>query len=95
MKVNKINKAHPELREGEIFLTNASDFRRGAVIISSFGQRAHVDHRSDWESIGWRTKRRGVIAYDVYDKPINGMFPVFVQREELVKGGINPDALWN
>ncbi|MEK7082586.1 MAG: hypothetical protein AAB972_00320 [Patescibacteria group bacterium] len=77
MKTLIVSKNHPELQDGEVFLTNAS-YRR-----------------SSWESIGWRTKRKGVIAYDIYGKQINGMFPVFVQKEELINGGINPDTLWD
>lgn len=80
-------KHHPETAKGEVFLTNISN---------SFSDAQLFDHddRSDWESIGWRTKRRGLVAYDIYGKPISGMRPVFVQRDELLKGGVDPDKLW-
>lgn len=70
MPTSKVNKNHPELREGEVFLTNALSL----------------------SGIGWKTKRSGYVAYDIYGKPIHGMFPVFVQRKELEKAGINPDT---
>ena len=46
--------------------------------------------------IGWKTKRKGKTAYDIYNKPLNyhDFFPVFVQRNELLAGGIDPDNLW-
>ena len=87
-----LSKNHPELQDGEVFLTNASDdhFPRLILLHQTISYR-----HSSWESIGWRTKRKGVIAYDIYGKQINGMFPVFVQKEELINGGINPDILWD
>ena len=89
VKAKTENKNHPELQEGEVFLTNAFDDRIPMHIDD------YVDDRSDWESIGWRSKRMGEVAYDIYGNPINGMFPVFVGRDELIKGGINPDTLWD
>lgn len=85
MKQNQINKAHPELNDGEVWLTNAADDDRDFTL----------DHRSSWESIEWKTKRRGGIAYTTDDKPIKGMFPVFVQKKELIEAGIDPDKLWD
>lgn len=77
-------KNHPELRTGEVFLTNASDNPGG-----------HPDDpRSDWEVIGWQTKRRGNVAYNRKGKPIRDMFPIFVQRQELKKAGVDPNALF-
>ena len=81
-------KNHPELRKGEVFLTNASNDLRLRDI------NGYIKKRSSWESVGWRTKRKGTVAYDILGGPINWMFPVFVQRDELVKGGIDPDTLW-
>lgn len=48
------------------------------------------------DHIGWKSKRRGNVAYDIHNKPIKShdFFPVFVQRQELLKGGIDPDGLW-
>ena len=81
---------HPELLPGEVFLTNASDSKFSRVSLLG-----HNDTRSSYEMIGWRTKRKGVIAYDINGRRMSKMFPVFVQREELIKGGINPDNLWD
>lgn len=64
---------HPELREGEIFLTNVGfDF-----------------DTEEWRNIGWRTKRMGICAYDVDGKVLEHTRPVFVQRKEMEKAGIN------
>lgn len=86
-------KHHPETVEGEVFLSNISldlEQRINTADLNDFKE----DSRSDWESIGWRTKRIGSVAYDIYGKPISRMRPVFVKRDELLKGGINPDTLW-
>lgn len=64
---------HPEFRVGEMFLGN-------------FTERNFREH------IGWWTKRMGNIAYDVNDwptEPVEGLYPVFVQRVELKKKGID------
>ena len=84
-------KNHPETAEGEVFLTNISTPDEGDISHLMIGNR---DGISDWASIGWITKRIGSVAYDIYGKPISGMRPVFVQRAELKKGGINPDTIW-
>jgi hypothetical protein len=89
MSMSASNKNHPELLVGEVFLTNIEDDE-----FLYFNSRMGVDSRSSWEKIGWRTKRRGMTAYDTDGNPINGMLPVFVEREELINGGINPDTLW-
>lgn len=86
-------KNHPELEVGEVFLTNASD--NDFPSLYSFLTGRAVENHSSWESIGWRTKRRGVVAYDSDGKSITEMFPVFVQRWELIKGGIDPDTIWD
>jgi len=88
MKTSKINKAHPELRKGEILLINSSN--EPTMEITS---HATLDSRSDWNLIRWKTKRRGVVAYDINGRPVKGLFPVFVQKKELKKNGINPDTL--
>lgn len=82
---NELNIHHPELKEGEVFLTNVSNDDMSRRIMNS--------RETDWEAIGWKTKRLGNIAYDIYNKIIVGMFPVFVQRSELQKSGIDPDKL--
>mgnify|MGYP003402874304 FL=1 len=42
---------------------------------------------------GWKTKRLGDSAYDVNEKTISGLYPVFVQKSELIEGGINLDQI--
>lgn len=78
------NKNHPEKGEGEVFLTNVGDSDR---------EFSFFDH-GGYQHIGWKTKRKGSTAYDVNGKEVDGMNPVFVQRSELEKGGIDPDKLW-
>jgi hypothetical protein len=56
------NLTHPELKEGEIFVTNSN-----------------TDKLS---TIGWKTKRVGIIAYDIQGKEINWLVPVFRQSSE-------------
>lgn len=83
------NKIHPETGKGEVFLTNISDD-------NDYGMSRMLGNRyghSDWESIGWKTKRKGSTAYDIYGKLISGMRPVFVQRAELKREGIDPEKL--
>ena len=39
---------------------------------------------SDFENVGWKTKRMGVDAYSLYGTPLGGgLRPVFVHKEEL------------
>lgn len=63
---------HPEIREGEVWITNADE--------ESFGE------------IGWRSKRRGVIAMDKFGQPLGnrwrGAFPVFALKSELGKSEV-------
>jgi hypothetical protein len=90
-----MRKIHPEQRLGEVFLTNTSDVVMPVLTLLIDGHHNLLsDVRSGWESIGWETKRRGKIAYDIYNIPIAGMFPVFVQRRELIAHSINPDRLF-
>ena len=83
-RVSSFNKNHPETSDGEVFLTNVGDHDRELRFFDE----------DDYLHIGWKTKRKGSVAYDVNGKEVNGMKPVFVQRSELEKGGINPDNLW-
>lgn len=65
---------HPEVRSGEIFLTNSNPH--------------------EYHCISWLTKRRGIQPLDSIGRPIElrnaglNFFPVFVQENELVQGGI-------
>lgn len=45
-----------------------------------------------WENISFQSKRRGQIAYDRWHEPMEGNFPVFVQKTEYVARG-SPGAL--
>ncbi len=82
------NKSHPELRGGEVFITNISNEPGPCISIGWPG-----DSRSDWKHIGWKTKRMGSVAYDIYGKPVNGMRPVFAKKTELEKAGVNTDSM--
>jgi hypothetical protein len=65
------NTSHPELREGEVWITNADE--------------------EGYSSVGWKTKRKGQVAYGRDGKPVmtyESFFPVFAQRKELEDAGI-------
>ncbi len=87
MSGKSFNKKHPEIQNGEVFLTNVGDNHDFSSV--------YMEHGDGFSNIGWKTKRRGSIAYDIYGKPVSGMKPVFVQRDELKKGGIDPDNLFS
>lgn len=61
----------------QIPLVMIQEIKKGEIIpkgyMSAYGQ------------IGYKTKRYGNIAYDVYNKPIKGMRPVFVNKNEYKK----------
>ena len=72
MSAKKFNDKHPELRPGEIWITNALPGR-------------FMDGREDIASMDWKTKRVGNQAYDSLGKPIDpttGYRPVFIQKSE-------------
>ena len=75
---------------GKSFRKNHPEAREGEVFLTNSDTKGFVNH------IGWKSKRKGEVAYNVDNKPVNSydFFPVFVQRSELEKGGINPDKLW-
>lgn len=72
------------------FNRNHPETREGEVFITN------TDH-SDYNHIGWTTKRAGDVAYDIYGKPIGrgwpGSFPVFAQKSELEEAGIDPETV--
>ncbi|MCC2631115.1 MAG: hypothetical protein K0S38_924 [Candidatus Paceibacter sp.] len=69
--VTDFNKNHPERKRNEIFLTNSTD-------------AVSVGGRSSYEWIGWKTKRKGKVAYQIDGKPCsNDMFPVFIKKSEV------------
>lgn len=84
MSDKSFNRKHPEIQDGEMFLTN----------VGSYSEMRFAMEDDGFTAIGWKTKRQGVIAYDIYGKPVHGMVPVFVQRKELEKAGIDPNSLW-
>lgn len=73
--VKDFNRDHPERLDDEVYLGNFSD-----------APNEDLDGKSGWESIGWETKRRGKIAYDIYGKLLkgwDGYFPVFAKQSEI------------
>ena len=72
-EADDFNRTHPELRDGEIFLTNV--YLYGAAV--------------DYNDIGWDTKRFGKCAYTIFGERAVGCIPVFVQKSEWEKGGKN------
>ena len=69
---NDFNKNHPERLGDEAFICNADN------------QINPGRGKSSFQAIGWKTKRRGNVAYDINGKPLNdGSFPVFVKQEEI------------
>jgi hypothetical protein len=77
------NKNHPERKPDEVFITNASDQ------IDDFPEIIGNDGRSSWDHIGWKTKRKGQIAYDIDGNPLGNRwpeaFPVFAKQSEINK----------
>ncbi|MDO8523588.1 MAG: hypothetical protein Q7S12_04925 [bacterium] len=78
MKKNSKNKNHPELRAGEVFITNADE--------------SIPDHLLT-ERTGWKTARPGKAAYDSDGKILIGKRPIFIQRTELEDLGVDPDKI--
>ncbi len=65
------NHPNPEKREDEIFITNCKT--------SPYESRT-----SKFESISYKTKRKGVNAYGSQGNIIgSGMFPVFIKKKEI------------
>lgn len=49
------------------------------------------DGNGHW--IGWKTKRLGDVAYDIDGNVVDGLRPVFVERQEIKAAGENPDMI--
>lgn len=67
---------HPERKPDEKFLGNFST------------QILRGRSKSGYASIGWKTKRMGVVAYDIYGNVIDSIFPlwpVFIKIDEMSK----------
>lgn len=75
---------------GKSFRKNHPETQEGEVFLTNADSEGFAEH------IGWKSKRKGEVAYDVHNKPVKSydFFPVFVQRSELEAGGIDPDHLW-
>ena len=65
MKIT-FNETHPELLDGEMFLTNIHKY----------------DDESVYRSIGYNTKRKGNIAYTIDGEISKSSFPVFINKKE-------------
>ncbi len=69
---------HPERQPDEVFITNSDDD-------TTFSENG----RSAYDEIGWNTKRRGAVSYNLSGKVIPncypGVFPVFVKQSEIMK----------
>ena len=72
------NKNHPEREDDEVFITNADD----ELDLLDF-----EDKKSGYGHVGWKTKRKGTVAYDTKGLPLGnrwpGAFPVFVKQAEI------------
>ena len=64
------NTTHPELRDGEMWLTN--------IYTAPKSMR--------FDSIGWESKRKGTTAYNIYGEVLSYMLPVFVNKKEWKEG---------
>ncbi len=69
---------HPERRPDEVFVTNADDDTIFTL---------DDDGLSSYQHVGWKTKRRGDVSYDIHGKPLGERwphsFPVFVKQSEI------------
>ncbi len=82
-KENDFNRdSHPERQEDEVFVTNTDDE-------PAFGLPLGMNGISGWDRIGWKTKRKGSIAYDIHGEPLGGRwpsgYPVFAKKSEIEK----------
>ena len=58
------------------------EIREGEFYLGNFTE-------DGYSKIGWKTKRRGVHAYDIDGDPIRcGTFPVFAKKSELDAKGV-------
>lgn len=65
---------HPEQREDEVFLGNFFSSPFGGALGDAWGR------------VGWKSKRRGLIAYDVDGNVVPDAFPGFASRAEQEEG---------
>jgi hypothetical protein len=86
---------HPELQEGEVFQGNVYNGDSGDEKIPRWPQEKERDSEGGFDSIGWKTKRQGNIAYNRDGQILPTHRPVFVQRSEIVAAGYDPDQLFD
>ena len=79
MKTVDVNNKHPELREGELLLTNCVR-----------DENEWVYHREG--EIGCKYQRKGDVAYNIYGKVIPDSFSVFILKKEFEDAGLVPET---
>jgi hypothetical protein len=77
-----MNTTHPELRDGEIFITNCRTKHPTYHVHSSSDKYDKFVNHHDYDSIGWETKRKGDVAYTHDGEVIDDAYPVFIQLSE-------------
>lgn len=76
-------KQHPELQKGEMFLTNVDLNVRYVLTDAGFYLVEEIpDCRECYNCIDYESKRLGDIAYDIHDKKVKSLRPVFVSKKE-------------
>ena len=74
-EVSDFRKDHPERMDDEVYFGNFDEEDCG-----------DGTGRTGWECVGWKTKRKGQVAYNVRGVPYLGaapIFPVFVKQSEI------------
>jgi hypothetical protein len=74
--MNKYNMPHPEMQPGEIWLYNITD-------------KVIYDEQITFDTLSWKTKRKGIVAYMDDGSILPTHYPIFVQRSELVEANAN------
>ena len=64
---------------------NHPELREGEVLFSNVT-------RDNTSIIIWKTARFGETAYDIYNQVVSTCIPVFVQREEIIAAGHDPEG---
>jgi hypothetical protein len=80
-RVTGRNLNHPELKKGEVFVTNISSEYHFDLKTKEFVPDENA-LMLNFNQIGWKTKRMGEVAYDVSGHKISGMRPVFRKENE-------------
>ncbi|MEK7635331.1 MAG: hypothetical protein AAB446_02810 [Patescibacteria group bacterium] len=87
-KKGDFNRNHPERQSDEVFITNADNVDQSDSMIGGPRDFLFITG-SSWDNVGWKTKRKGKVAYDIEGKPLGnrwpGAFPVFAKQEEINK----------